>query len=145
MRKFLLIFPFLLGLQGLNAQTTYYRYNKAGVPERIGYSTPTPDPNAAFSKYVPKIDPAQYERTQEAYVRGGLEKQAAYDNNVKKLKSLIETTKHLIEGMNPGEYKTSCNNLLNSYLETMNRGKFDYGDHEVYSYWYLKIYKILPE
>lgn len=44
-----------------------------------------------FSSYIPTINPADYEKTQQTYVQGGLQKQQQYDLNYQKIQGMVDT------------------------------------------------------
>lgn len=53
------------------------------------FQAPNYVPN--FAPYIPEINPDQYEKTQETYVQGGLQKQRQYDQNYQKIQGLVDS------------------------------------------------------
>lgn len=124
MMKILITVLLVLFILPVYGQTNYYRYNSAGVPEKVGYSEPVN--NKPFGEYVPAIDPA-------AYASVGMELQRRYDANVQSIKNLVSE----IQGMLVATYKydetwtlgTQAN--LDKYLKSIER--YDFGKNNIYN------------
>lgn len=129
------------------AQTyEHYNYNRAGVPERTGY-TKVVDNQPKFAPYRAPFDLNLYRESGEAYQRAIIAKQDLYNRNVKSLQDLFDIISQMnvrISAKSPDLGK-SITELMNSYAQVMSTNKYDYSDEKVFRYWYNEIYKVYQD
>jgi hypothetical protein len=133
--KYYLLTLLILIAETSAAQTDYYRYNSAGVPEKVGYTEPAQ--RQTFPPYR-GVDVGLYAGV-------GLYKQQQYDNNVRNLKTLIESIHNvLIEiGKYDQEFVDGTITNLNKYIENISGS--DYSNRQVYEGIYNTLYKFKKE
>ena len=120
------------------AQTNYYRYNSAGVPEKVGYSEPVN--NKPFGEYIPVIDP-------HVYGNMVVQKQRQYDANVQSIRNLVNEISTLLNEVYQYDvdYSQRVSSSLIQYLKSISRD--DFGNSRIYtdSYTFLSELKGIIE
>lgn len=114
------------------SQTSYYRYNSAGVPEKVGYSEPTN--NQLFAPYQSKVDAGTYYQV-------GAELQRRFDENLKSIQSLLNDINGIFNEIYPynQSYVTESTKNVKDYINSL--GRADFAKPAIYNEVYNTLYK----